>query len=312
MKSLLAFTLATALGATGAFADDFPNKTLTMVVPFAAGGGTDTGARIAAASLEKALGKTIVVTNVEGAGGSVGVTSVADAAPDGYTIGFFPIGPMATQPHARKVQYTTDSFTPICRLVNDPIAVLVGPDKFKSYEEMKAAIEAGDTLLSAGPAPGSMPNIAQHALANSLGAKFQYVPFQGGNLVAQALLAGKVDVSTEMASFADRFGLQRLAILGDNRHPAFPDTPSLTELGGPSLNFSIWQGVYAPAGLPEDVTAKLTEACKTAAESEEYRQRVKDAGAQVDYLNSEDFTAFYKAQFEMLGKVMADAGLAAQ
>lgn len=307
-KALIAASalLCTALAA---HAEQYPNGNITTLVPYPAGGGTDTGARIAAPSLEKALGQKIIIKNVAGAGGTVGATELAESKGDGYTIGFMPIGPMATQPHIRKVKYTTDSFQPICRMVDDPLAVLVGPDAYKDFASFREAATGSRPLLSAGPAPGSMPHIAQVALAEKLGTKFTYVPHKSGALTSKSLLSGKVNLATEMASFGGRFGLQTLAVLGEKRHPAFPDIPSLTELGGPTLNYSIWMGLFASASTPPAIVEKLSAACETATRDPDYIQRAKDGKRFVSFLNHTEFTSFYKAHFVELGEVMAKAGL---
>ena len=300
---------ALAMCASSASAQDYPSKPITVIVPFSAGGGTDTGARIAEPSMEAFLGGELVLKNVPGAGGTIGTTELANANPDGYTIGWMPIGPMASQPHLRKVSYTTDSFVPICRLTNDPMAVLVNPGSYGSLDEMVEAAKGGGELLTAGPPPGSMPHVAQLALAQAMDLNFKYVPHEGGSAMAKSLLGGKVNLSTEMASFTERFGLEALAVLGEERHPAFPDTPSLTELGGPTLNYSIWMGFFAPAGTPADVVEKLSAACQQTASHDEYLARAADAKRNIGFLNSGDFTEFYVSQFNQAGDLLESAGL---
>lgn len=302
---------AIAFGVSGTSAQDYPTKSLTMIVPFAAGGGTDTVARIAVPELEETLGQTIVVKNVAGAGGTVGATELAGSKNDGYTIGFMPIGTMTTQPHLRSVAYNADSWSPICRLVKDPMSVLVAPDsEITSFEELIAASSDGNQLKSAGPPPGSLPHIGQAALADAYGLDFKYVPHEGGGAVAKSLLGGQVDVFVDLAGNAEKFGLVNLAMLGAERHPQFPDLPTTQELvDGPILDYSIWFGMFAPAGTPDDVMTALSGACGEMAESESYLQAMTDAKRAVAYMGSEEFAGFFREQYENNGSLLAAIGM---
>ena len=299
-----------AVAASAAIAADYPSKTITMIVPYAAGGGTDTVARIAVPGLEKALSAKIVVKNVTGAGGTIGASELAASTADGYTIGFMPIGTMTTQPHLRKVPYNGDSWSPICRLVKDPMSVLVAPDsKIKSMDDLIAMSTNGNQLKSAGPPPGSLPHIGQAALASAYGMDLKYVPHEGGAAVAKSLLGGQVDVFTDLAGNAEKFGLINLALLGKERHPQFPDLPTTKELGGPELDYSIWFGMFAPRGTPDEVLTILSEACGSMAATPDYLKAMSDAKRSVAYMGTSEFAAFFKQQYEQNGDLLKAIGM---
>ena len=291
-------------------AGSFPEKSITMVVPFAAGGGTDNVARLAAPGLEEELGQSIIIQNIAGAGGTVGASALASSDSDGYTLGFMPIGTMTTQPHLRKVAYNADSWEPVCRLVDDPMSVLVAPDSgMTSLDDVIAASSGGKQLRSAGPPPGSLPHIAQAALANAYGLDFKYVPHEGGGATARSLLGGQVDIFVDLAGNAKKFGLVNLALLGSDRHPVFPDLPTTGELGGHALNYSIWFGIFAPAGTPDAVMTRLADACAKLAASPKYRKKMANANRWVAYLGRDDFTKFFREQYQNNGSLLNAIGL---
>ena len=305
LTRLAGAALCAAFASTSVSAEGYPDKTVTMIVPFNAGGGTDTVARIAVPGLEEQLGQEIIVKNVAGAGGTVGATELAASSPDGYTIGFMPIGTMTTQPHLRNVAYGGDSWEPICRLVDDPMSVLVAPDsKLKTFDDILSAASDGGQLLTAGPPPGSLPHIGQAALANAYDLDFRYVPHEGGAAVAKSILGGQVDVFVDLAGNAQKFGLVNIALMGSERHPAYPDLATTEELGGTALPYSIWFGMFAPAGTPDDVMAKLAGACEALSASEAYLTDMEEAGRWVAFLDREDFTAFFAEQFANNGALL--------
>ena len=309
--SLIGIAFGTSLLAVAASGQGYPEHSITMVVPFAAGGGTDTVARLAVPGLEAELGETIVVQNIAGAGGTIGATELAASDPDGYTIGFMPIGTMTTQPHLRDVAYGAESWEPICRLVDDPMSVLVAPDSgYETLDDLIAAASNGGQLRSAGPPPGSLPHIGQAALANAYGLDLRYVPHEGGSAVARSLLGGQVDVFVDLAGNATKFGLVNLALLGgDERHPQFPDLPTTMELGGHELNYSIWFGMFAPAGTPDAVMEVLAGACERLSSSPEYLETMEEADRWVAYLGREDFNAFFQQQFANNGSLLQAIGM---
>ena len=171
------------LTASTAFAE-YPERTINMLVPFGAGGGTDVPARFFAAEMEGILGQNIVVSNVEGAGGTVGATQLSQAEPSGYNLGFLPVGTTTTQPHLKRTSYDADSWIPICMVSQGPFYLVVAEDSSIKTVDDYIAMANGDGLKFAGAGPGSMAHVAQLTLDNKLGVTTQYIPTKGGGDIA--------------------------------------------------------------------------------------------------------------------------------
>lgn len=304
---LVASTIGLFL-ATMVAAADYPKRTIGLMIPFSAGGGTDVPGRFFAAELEKILGKNVVVSNVTGAGGTIGATQLSKAKPDGYSLGFMPVGTTTTQPHIRKTSYNADSWEPICLVAQSPQYVVVKEDSpFKTIDDVVAKAKGG-RLITAGPPPGSLPHLAQAAVAKAYGVKFNYIPHDGINEVAKSMLGGRVDMTVYYADAKERFGLRPLAILDANRSEVFPDVPTLGELGHP-LESSVWFGFFAPAGTPENVVSILSDACEKAVKTDSFVDNMKKAKRDVRYLNTDEFRAFFKNQYQQNGELLKEAGL---
>ncbi len=309
-RTYLAAAVATAVIAGAAFAE-YPDKQINLIVPFEPGGGTDITARMVQPGLEKLLGQKLVIRNLEGAGGTVGATQLSQMDPDGYSIGYMPIGTMTTQPHIRKTSYNADSWEPICMVISDAVSVLVNPEHsgINSMDELIGAASGGNQLISAGPPPGSLPHIGQAALAKSYGLNFKYVPYKGGGPTAKALTAGDVDVFINTPNFAKRFEFTPLALMAPERHPDFPDLPTTAELGGPEMDISIWFGLFAPAGTDSAIVQKLSDVCGEVVNSMEFTSLASERGNSPKYLAAQDFKTFFQAEFDTNAELLSDAGL---
>ena len=155
-----------------------------------------------------------------------------------------------------------------------------------------------------------MPHIGQAALANAYGLDLKYVPHEGGAAVAKSLLGGQVDVFVDLAGNAEKFGLVNLAVLGPERHPQFADLATTQELvDGPVLDYSIWFGMFAPAGTPDDVMASLSDACGQMAEAEAYLTDMENAKRSVAYMGTDEFSAFFREQFASNGSLLDAIGM---
>lgn len=308
---LKAIIVASTIGlflSTVAVAADYPSRTIGMMIPFSAGGGTDVPGRFFAAELEKILGKNVVVSNVTGAGGTIGATQLSKAKPDGYKLGFMPVGTTTTQPHIRKTSYNDESWEPICLVAQSPQYVVVKDDSpFKTIDDVITKAKE-DRLITAGPPPGSLPHIAQAAVAKAYGVKFNYIPHDGINEVAKSMLGGRVDMTVYYADAKERFGLRPLVILDSERSEVFPDVPTLGELGHPVESF-VWFGFFAPAGTPEDVVGILSDACGKAVETDSFMENMEKAKRNVRYMDTEEFRVFFKKQYEQNGELLKEAGL---
>lgn len=292
-----ASVLAMLSGIAPVAASGYPEKPIEMIIPFGPGSNADTSGRIFLKSLRKALDAEIIPLNVPGAGGTVGMSKAAGAKPDGYTIGYSAIAPVTVQPHVRKLPYGKDSFEPICLVVDIPTAVTVAPDSpYKTMDELIAAAKTGK-IVSAGPAPGSIPHIGQSAIANAYGVKFTYLPVGGGAKQAKAILGGEAHLSTDTAAMEGVYGLRTLAVLSNSRFPSLPNVPTLKELGK-DLALTIWFGVFGPKGTPAPILDTLSDACGKAMADPEFKAAMKNANYVVRHMARDAFTDFYRKQFE--------------
>lgn len=305
-----ATAFAIALAGTAAFAE-YPEKNIEVIISYGPGSNTDTGGRLFMNAMVKALGNdaNYVPVNVAGAGGTIGTAQLAASPADGYTLGYNPIATLTIQPHLRPLPYGEDSFEPICKVTETPSAVMVDPDgPIQSMEELVAAAKAGD-VVGAGPAPGSLPFIAAMSAIKAYGIEdITYLPVGGGAKAAAAVLGGDATMSTDLYSAAANRGLKALAILGDERRPDAPDVPTLKELGH-DVQLSVWFGLVAPAGTPEDVINKLSAACAEAVKDQDFVDGMAAARHVIDYQGREEFQAFYADQFANNRQLLVNIGL---
>lgn len=298
--------LGIALAAGTAAAQEYPNGTVEMIVPFSAGGGTDGVARQFAPPFAEALGADVVIRNVDGASGTIGTATAAQADPDGYTVGYIPIGPLAIQPVLRPLDYDADSWDYICQTTDNPVFVMVasGSD-MNSLADMQAA--GSVTYGSSGP--GTIPHLSMAAVTGALGIEGTHVPYDGTGPAMNALVGG------EIAAFGDQPGVVRandvkpLAILAPERHPEFPDVPTAAEEGFENLEFSIWQGLVVPKGTDPAIREQLAQACQAAMESEAFTSAMETAATGLTYRNAEEFEAFVRRNTETNRTILQEAGL---
>lgn len=289
---------------------DYPERTINMMVPFSAGGGADVPARFLAAELERILDVNIVVSNVTGAGGTIGATQLAFANPDGYSLGFMPIGTTTVQPHLRMTDYDGDSWEPICMVAQGPLYVTVLEESpIRSIDDLIARARSSD-VVTAGPPPGSIPHIAQAAVANAYGVQFRYIPHEGINEVAQSMLGDRVHMTVWFGDATTRFGLRPLAILDTERSTEFPDVPTLAELGRPVVSF-VWFGFFAPRGTPDDVIDTLSNGCDEAVRKPSFIENMTNANRLIRYMPTAEFRDFFARQYEDNGRLLREIGIIA-
>ena len=306
--TVLAVAFCAPLAVSPAWSD-YPERKISLMIPFSAGGGTDVPGRFFAAEMEKILGTDIIVKNVTGAGGTIGATQLSKARPDGYSLGFMPVGTTTTQPHIRRTSYGKDSWEPICLVAQGPLYVTVLADsEIGSIEELIAQAEAGG-VVTGGPPPGSLPHIAQAAVAKAYGVTFKYIPHEGINEVVKSMLGGRVNATIWFGDAAQRFNLRPLAILDANRSAEFPEVPTLAELGHPVESY-VWFGFFAPKGTPEKVVGTLSEACDKAVKTESFAANMKKAKRLIRYLPHAEFKVFFQQQFEQNGALLRELGQA--
>ena len=291
MKNLMTFALAATVAA-GAVAQDFPAKPITIVVPFAAGGPTDTVARQLAESMRKHLNNaSIVVENAAGAGGTIGATRVARAQPDGHTLLVWHIGMAATAGLYRRLQYKPLEDFEYLGMINDVPMALIGKPQLpaNTYRDFENYIRANSGKLNLAHAGlGSASHLCglMWQSAINAGQAMTTIPFGGTAPAMNALIGGQVDVmcdqTTNTTSQIEAGRVKAFAVttprpLSD--HPVLKHYPSLQEMGMRDFNLTIWHGMYAPKGTPEAVTKKLNDALRAALRDPDFIQKQRALGA---------------------------------
>ena len=275
---LLAGTAATARA-------DYPERAITMIVPFAAGGPTDTVGRLVAEAMTRELGQQVIVENVGGAGGTLGAARVAKAEPDGYTLLMYHIGQATSASLYRKLPYDPlNDFAPIGRVTDVPMTV-IGRSTLEpgSATDLIGLIrEKKDELTLANAGPGSSSHLCGMLLMSALGVPMTTVPYKGTAPAMTDLLGGQVDLvcdqTTNTAGQIRSGKVKAYAVTTKERVAALPDLPTLDEAGLPGFEMSVWHGLWAPKGTPEPVIAKLVPALATALKDEKVIERMADLG----------------------------------
>lgn len=263
----------------------YPDKAITFIIPYAAGGATDVVGRIYAEHMAKVLGQQIVIENAVGAGGTVGTARTAKAAPDGYTI---VVGTLGT--HAAAVGMYPNlaydpakDFEPIISMATTPMVVVAKNElQVSSFSEFLVYLKAnGDKLNYGSGGAGAQSHLTCAYLNTLVGTKSQHIPFRGSAPALNALIAGQVDYAcnntTEIVPQIQSKLVKPLAIAGDARVPVLPDVPTAAEQG---LKFEAtgWIAMFAPKGTPKDVVARLNDAARQALNDEAVRKRLLDLG----------------------------------
>jgi tripartite-type tricarboxylate transporter receptor subunit TctC len=323
MGKLFAIVCAIVLtGLGGAMAAGYPSRTISMVVPFPAGGGTSLLARILAEQMKSELGQTVIIENVSGAGGSIGVSRVARAAPDGYTLLF---GNWASNVGSGAV-YPVDydllkDFEPVARIADAPLW-LVARKNFpaNNLKELIAWVKANPgkaTMATVGVGSGS--HLCGIYLQNSLGVRFQFIPYHGGAPASQDLIAGDVDMMCDFSSnslpFVRAGQIKALAVMASKRWFATPQVPTFDEMGVPGIYVSFWHGLWAPKGTPKDIIAKLNDAVVQALADPTLQKRFADQGQVIpprDQQTPQALYAYQKADIEKWWPLIKSAGIKAQ
>lgn len=294
--------------AAGAARAEYPEKPIEVIVGYSAGGGTDVMARTAAPFIEKYLGEGagIVVKNMPGASGQIGVTAVAAADPDGYTLGTFNLPGMMARTIDRKADYDRDSFTYLANVVNDPnVIVTTKGGGLDTLEKLIAEAKANPGAVTVGMSSlGGDDHFALIKLQNLTGAEFTIVPFKGSAPARTALMGGHVAMGilniSEVAEFRDELNV--LGVATKARSPFAPDLPTFAEQGLDLINGSM-RGFVAPAGLPEDVKAKLLDAFGKLASDEEFLAAMNATANPVEVVTGEDFRSLTSDLHDLAQKV---------
>jgi len=270
-----------------AAAQAYPNKTVTLVVPFPPGGGTDTGARIVAEQLGKRWGQTVVVENKGGAAGQIGADQVAKARADGYTLLMGNIGTQAINPALyAKMPYDPDkAFAPVSLVAELPLAMMVNPAvPANTPKEFIALAKSKPGQLSySSSGSGGAPHLAAELFKDQSKTFVLHVPYRGGGPAISDLLAGHVQLSfmtvLEASGHIKSGKLRALAVTGDKRVSALPEVPTLAEAALPGFNSISWIGILAPASTPKEIVDKVSGDIRAVLADESVKQRLIGLGA---------------------------------
>jgi tripartite-type tricarboxylate transporter receptor subunit TctC len=309
--------LAAAVVGAAAQAQPYPDRPVTMIVPFPPGGIADITGRPLAVSMSKVLGQQVVVENKAGAGGAVGHAFVAKAKPDGYTImtalSSIVVIPEADRVNGRPSTYQMSDFTPIALVSADPTILLVPSNApWKSLKELMddARSRPGKISYSSSGVYGTIHTCFE-MLAQAANVKLLHVPYKGGGPSMTALIAGEVNLTAQSPGVSNphiRSG--KVRVLGSwaaARTPALPDVPTMKEQGY-DVEFYIWAGVFAPAGLPADVRDRITLAVRQAVQEPDFQKAMANVNTPINHREGRDFEAFMNADAKRLAEVVQKMG----
>jgi tripartite-type tricarboxylate transporter receptor subunit TctC len=305
-----------------AWAQTYPARTVTMIVPFPAGGATTTLARVLAEHMKTTLGQPIVVENVGGASGSIGTTRVARAAPDGYTLSFgnwaSHVGSGAMIP----LQFDLlKDLEPVAFLANSPLWVVAKKDLTpRDLKEFIAWLKANpDKATAATVGVGSGSHMCGIYIQNATGTKFQFVPYRGGAPAMQDLVAGQVDFMCDFAGnslpWVRNGQIKPYAVMAKARWFAAPEVPTFEEMGIPGLVMGFWHGLWLPKGTSADVVSKLNGAVRAALADATVKQRYVDMGQELpspEQQTPEALAAYQKAEIEKWWPIIKAANIKAE
>ena len=296
-KAVLA-ALASVLFMAGAWAQSYPTRAIKLIVPFAAGGSTDLIARIAAEYMRRELGQPVVVENRGGAAGALGTTEVAKSAPDGYTLAVATVSTMIVYLATKESpEYTLESFAPITNIASMPNVVTSGPNfPAKNLTELIAVLKASPgkyTFASSGI--GSINHMLGESFQAYAGVKLVHVPYKGSGPAMQDVMGGQVDLLFDQfpssKPFIDSGKLKALGVVSPQRVPGYTNVMTMEDAGMKGFTDEAWYGLLAPAQVPAEVLARLTDAMKKVMANPEMRAKIEQVGARPVGNSPAEFTA---------------------
>ena len=284
-KLLLAVALATLASVTGAVAQDYPSRPVTLIVPFPAGGPSDTLARLLGERMRVSLGQPVIIENVTGAGASIGATRGAQAAPDGYTlsIGNWTSHVGSGAMYRLPFDMLTD-LEPISLLTSAPL-MIVGKNAVPANDgkELVAWLKANPEKVTAATiGAGSAAHVCGLYFQDKIGTRLQFVPYRGGAPVLQDLVAGQIDIfcaeASQTLSYLRSGKIKAFAVMAPTRWAGAPDVQTMDEAGAPGAHISFWHGLWVPRGTPKDVIGKLNAAVVDSLADPNVHKRLTDLG----------------------------------
>ncbi|TNC46930.1 tripartite tricarboxylate transporter substrate binding protein BugD [Rubellimicrobium rubrum] len=312
-------TAAAILLASAAVAQGYPDRQVTMVVPFAAGGPTDTVARLVAEKMSADLGQQIIVENVGGAGGTLGAAQVAEAEADGYTILLHHIGMATSESLYRELPYNAlEAFAPVGLVTEVPMTVVARADfepadmaSFVTYVK-----ENADTITMANAGIGAASHLCGMLLMQALEAPIVTVPYRGTGPAMTELVGGQIDImcdqTTNTTEQIQGGTIKAYAVTTPERLDLFPDLPTAAEAGLPGIEVSVWHGIYAPAGTPQEAVDRLSTSLQTVLADPELSTRLAELGtapSPVEDGTPEALSAKLSAEIERWRPIIEEAGV---
>ena len=308
------------LGGTAALAQGgYPAKTITMIVPAAAGGTTDLAARMAAQALAPVIGQSVVVDNKGGGNSSIAASLVKRAEADGYTLLMQYSGYHVISPHLTKTRtWEQGDFQPVANVLSAPQIIVVRSElPVKTLAELVAYAKANPGKLNyASSGNGSLQHVTGAMLEQQAGIKMVHVPYKGTGPALQDLLGGQVDLTFGTAPpfmpHVQSGKLRVLAVTGTQRLPSLPDAPTTAEAGYAGVNATSWFAVFAPAATPRPVIDKLTADLKKVVENPAFKQKAQEQGATADYMNPQQLGAMVKTDWANWAQVVKSSKIEAE
>jgi tripartite-type tricarboxylate transporter receptor subunit TctC len=319
MRMLFVALAGLAMAGSHAHAQTYPNKAITIIVPFAAGGPSDALARTLGDRMKATLGQSFVIENVTGAAGSIGVTRAVRAAPDGYTISFGHLGTHVANGAIYPLPYNllTD-LEPVVLLPSNPMVVVSKTAlPAKTLPELIAWLKANQDKATAGTAgAGSGSHIAGVYFEGLTGLRLQYVPYRGTAPALTDLVGGQIDIIVDQASNSMqqiRSGTIRAYAVSDKKRlAAAPDIPTADEAGLPGFHMTLWNGLWVPKGTPREIITRLNAAVVEAMADPAVRNRLTDLGLEIpprEQLTPEALAAWHKAEIDKWLPIIRKAGI---
>jgi tripartite-type tricarboxylate transporter receptor subunit TctC len=303
-----------------ASAQSFPSRPVTMIVPFAAGGPTDTIARVVGERMARSLGQPVIIENVTGAGGTIAAGRVAHATPDGYTLDIATWSTHVVTPVIYQLTYDVfRDFDPVAWLTQTPLLLVSKTDiPANNLRELITWLKSNPNAILLGSAGGT-DQVAGYLLQQQTGAQIQVVPYRGLAPAMQDLLAGRIDLLFDQPSDAmpqiRNGSIKGYAVTADRRAAVAPDVPTVDEAGLPGLHLTPWHSLWVPKGTPKDVVAKLNAAAMDTLADPTVRKRLADIGQDIvprEQQSPEALAAYYRAETEKWWPIVKAAGIKAE
>jgi tripartite-type tricarboxylate transporter receptor subunit TctC len=298
--------------------EPFPSKPIEIIVPTAAGGGTDIAFRMLAEIAEPMLGQKVVVSNKVGGGGMIGMTSIVRAKPDGYTLGGLWNAPLTMTPHMQPAPYSPNDYATLTLADSAATIFCTKPDfpANTGQEFIEQLKKSSGKYTYGNDGVGGTLHLAAERIFSKVGAKARPVPFGGAGETLKSFLGGHIDIYagsiTPILPYVKDGSAKCLLVTTAKRVDAVPQAASLTDIGVPETQTVLWHGLIAPKGIPADRMALLEKTFRDAARSDKFRQYMQSRGIEIEASSAADFRKLIDTEYVAMGEVMKSLGLAKQ